>query len=101
MNIYGIDTNHHHPITSWASVAAWLKKMNNGGPGFDMVRLGYSSRSGEGGLILDNIALASLKTCNLLAPGGGYIPFAVSMSPRNAIVLDEIKKYGAEFYKKN
>ena len=38
---------------------------------------------------------------NLLAPGGGYIPFAVSMSPRNAIVLDEIKKYGAEFYKKN
>lgn len=40
MNIYGIDTNHHHPITSWASVAAWLKRMNNGGPGFDMVRLG-------------------------------------------------------------
>lgn len=27
MNIYGIDTNHHHPITSWASVAAWLKRM--------------------------------------------------------------------------
>lgn len=38
---------------------------------------------------------------DLLAPGGGYIPFAVSMSPRNAIALDEIKKYGAEFYKKN
>ena len=74
MNIYGIDTNHHHPITSWASVAAWLKKMNNGGPGFDMVRLGYSSRSGEGGLILDNIALASLKTCNRLGiPVGVYL----------------------------
>ena len=61
MNVYGIDTNYHHPIKNWASVAAWLKRMNNGAPGFDMVRIGYSSRSGKGGLILDNIALASLK----------------------------------------
>lgn len=36
---------------------------------------------------------------DLLAPGGGYIPFAVSLSPRNAIALDEIKKYGRDFYK--
>ena len=37
---------------------------------------------------------------DLLAPGGGYIPFAVSMSPRNAIALDEIKNYGATFYQR-
>ena len=37
---------------------------------------------------------------DLLAPGGGYIPFAVSMSPRNSIALDEIKKYGSTFYRK-
>ena len=40
------------------------------------------------------------KKIDLLAPGGGYIPFAVSMSPRNSIALDEIKKYGSTFYKK-
>lgn len=38
---------------------------------------------------------------DLLAPGGGYIPFAVSMSPRNQIAMDEIKKYGRDFYKTN
>ena len=92
MNIYGIDTNHHHPITSWASVAAWLKRMNNGGPGFDMVRLGYSSRSGKGGLILDNIALTSLKTCNKLGiPVGVYVycydttPAAAEKTARDVI----------------
>lgn len=102
MNVYGIDTNHHHPITSWASVAAWLKKMNNGGPGFDMVRLGYSSRSGEGGLILDNIALASLKTCNRLGiPVGVYVycydttPAAAEKTARDVIAA--IKPYKIEY----
>ena len=102
MNVYGIDTNHHHPITSWASVAAWLKKMNNGGPGFDMVRLGYSSRSGEGGLILDNIALASLKTCNRLGiPVGVYVycydttPAAAEKTARD--VISAIKPYKIEY----
>lgn len=37
---------------------------------------------------------------DLLAPGG-YIPFAVSMSPRNAVALDEIQKYGRDFYHRN
>lgn len=102
MNIYGIDTNHHHPITSWASVAAWLKRMNNGGPGFDMVRLGYSSRSGKGGLILDNIALTSLKTCNKLGiPVGVYVycydttPAAAEKTARDVIVA--IKSYKIEY----
>lgn len=102
MNIYGIDTNHHHPITSWASVAAWLKRMNNGGPGFDMVRLGYSSRSGKGGLILDNIALTSLKTCNKLGiPVGVYVycydttPAAAEKTARDVIAA--IKSYKIEY----
>lgn len=102
MNIYGIDTNHHHPITSWASVAAWLKRMNNGGPGFDMVRLGYSSRSGKGGLILDNIALTSLKTCNKLGiPVGVYVycydttPAAAEKTARDVIAA--IKPYKIEY----
>jgi Uroporphyrinogen decarboxylase (URO-D) len=35
---------------------------------------------------------------DLLAPQGGYIPFAVAVTPRNAIALDEIKQYGRDFY---
>lgn len=76
--------------------------MNNGGPGFDMVRLGYSSRSGKGGLILDNIALTSLKTCNKLGiPVGVYVycydttPAAAEKTARDVIAA--IKPYKIEY----
>lgn len=48
---------------------------------------------------LDNWDWETEAKIDLLAPGGGYIPFAVSMSPRNAIALDGIRKYGRDFYK--
>lgn len=102
MNVYGIDTNYHHPITNWASVAAWLKRMNNGATGFDMVRIGYSSRSGKGGLILDNIALASLKKCNELGIPVGVFVYCYDTTPAAAEktirdVIAAIKPYKIEY----
>lgn len=74
-NIYGIDTNHHHPVTNWNSVKNYLASKNLSiTPGFVMVRLGYSSTTGNGGLCLDRIALDSLKQCNALnIPVGVYV----------------------------
>jgi GH25 family lysozyme M1 (1,4-beta-N-acetylmuramidase) len=102
MKIYGIDTNHHHPVTNWPAVAEWLKNQNGGeNPGFDIVRLGYSARSGKGGLILDRIALDSMAKCNALGiPLGVYVycydttPAAAKLTMQH--VLQAIKGYKLE-----
>lgn len=98
--ITGIDTNHHHPITNPAAVKDWLLAQNGGdNPGFDMTRLGYSSRSGKGGLIVDKQALKSLKNWNDLGvPCGAYVacydasPEAARSTIRQAMeVLENFK----------
>lgn len=82
MNIYGIEHKPSSPDHELGQRRRVAEKMNNGGPGFDMVRLGYSSRSGEGGLILDNIALASLKTCNRIGIPVGVYVYCYDTTPR-------------------
>lgn len=75
VKIFGIDTNHHHPITDWNKVKEFLYEKNNKTSfGFVMVRLGYSKTSGNGGLVLDRIAIDSIKKCNeLKIPCGVYV----------------------------
>lgn len=75
MNIYGIDTDEFHPITDPEAVRTWLREKNGGrSPGFVIARLGYSSRSGRGGLILDRDARSTLAWCNRLGvPCGAYV----------------------------
>lgn len=75
MNIYGIDTDQFHPITDPEAVCDWLREKNSGqSPGFVIARLGYSSLSGQGGLILDSAARDTLEWCNRLGvPCGAYV----------------------------
>lgn len=84
MNIYGIDTNHHHPVTDWNAVADWLRQKNGGAQGFNIVRLGYSARSGNGGLIMDRIALDSLAACNRVGIPCGVYVYCYDASPAAA-----------------
>ena len=102
-NIYGIDTNHNHPVTDWNSVKSYLASKNlNITPGFVMVRLGYSFTTGNGGLCLDRIALDSLKQCNALnIPVGVYI-YSYDHSPAAAIktmseAMNVLKKYTIDY----
>lgn len=93
MNIYGIDTDQFHPITDPNAVRDWLRQQNSGrNSGFVIVRLGYSSLSGNGGLILDSQARNTLTWCNRLGvPCGVYVycydatPAAARLTMRQAI----------------
>lgn len=64
--------------------------------------IGYSSRSGKGGLILDNIALASLKKCNELGIPVGVFVYCYDTTPAAAEktirdVIAAIKPYKIEY----
>ena len=64
MKVYGIDVSHHQGRIDWPTVAAALRKVNGGtNPGFAILRVGYSSKSGKGGLVTDGEILNNLKGC--------------------------------------
>lgn len=101
--IFGIDTNHHHPISDWDKVKEFLYEKNSKSSyGFVMVRLGYSNTSGNGGLVLDRIAIDSLKKCNeLKIPCGVYV-YSYDKSTKAAIktmqeALDTIKRFDVDY----
>ena len=102
-NIYGIDTNHHHPVTNWNSVKNYLASKNLSiTPGFVMVRLGYSSTTGNGGLCLDRISLDSIKQCNALKIPVGVYVYSYDHSPAAAIktmneAMNILKNYTIDY----
>lgn len=101
--IFGIDTNHHHPITDWKKVKDFLYEKNSKtNPGFVMVRLGYSATGGHGGLCLDRIALDSLKQCNALGIPVGVYVYSYDKSAEAAVktmneAMNVIKDYSIDY----
>ena len=74
MKTYGIDVSHHQRKIDWASTARELRRVNGGaGPGFAILRVGYSARHGKGGLILDKQWTANVAGCETNGvPMGAY-----------------------------
>lgn len=64
MNVYGIDVSHHQGTIDWKTVASELKRVNNNkNPGFAILRVGYSTRTGKGGLVTDGQILSNIAGC--------------------------------------
>lgn len=74
MAVKGIDVSHHQGTIDWNTVKAELLRINgNTNPGFAILRIGYSSTHGRGGLVMDNQFLRNLAECERLGiPVGVY-----------------------------
>lgn len=103
MKIYGIDVSHHQGRIDWPTVAAALRKANGGtNPGFAILRAGYSSRSGKGGLVADGEILYNLKGCTENGVPFGIYYYCYDKSPEAAVtttqqVIQMIRGYKPEY----
>ena len=62
--IYGIDVSHHQGNIDWDRTSKELKRVNNNkNSGFAILRVGYSNRSGNGGLVFDKQIYANIAGC--------------------------------------
>lgn len=82
MKVYGIDVSHHQGAIDWQQTAAELRRVNNyQGPGFAILRAGYSSRTGQGGLIKDSQIGANIKGCEAQGIPMGIYVYSYDTSP--------------------
>lgn len=94
IKIYGIDVSHHQGLIDWHRTANELKRVNNNeNPGFAILRVGYSSRSGNGGLNLDKQILANIAGCEANGvPMGIYFYSYDKSSAASAKTAEEVVK---------
>lgn len=103
MKVYGIDVSHHQGRIDWPTVAAALRKVNGGtNPGFAILRVGYSSKSGKGGLVTDGEILNNLKGCTENGVPFGIYYYCYDQSADAAVtttqqVIQMIRGYKPEY----
>lgn len=103
MQIYGIDVSHHQGTIDWVRTAGELQRVNgNKSPGFAVIRAGYSSRDGKGGLVVDNQAKRNLSECNRLGiPCGVYVycydQSAAAAAKTMSACLELVKPYKLDY----
>lgn len=103
MKVYGIDVSHHQKRIDWPTVAAALRKVNGGtSPGFAILRVGYSSRSGKGGLVTDGEILNNLNGYVKNGVPFGIYYYCYDESPAAAVtttqqVIQMIRGYKPEY----
>ena len=67
MEIKGIDVSHHQGTIDWA-------KVKNAGVEFALLRVGYSAKTGKGGLVMDRQFVRNATECNKIGiPIGAYV----------------------------
>lgn len=95
MRLTGIDVSHHQGKIDWNQV-------KNSGIDFAIVRVGYSSRSGNGGLQYDKRYVYNIQQCNKLGiPVGVYI-YCYDRTPAAAAIttkalIKAIKSFKLEY----
>lgn len=92
--IYGIDVSHHQGNIDWDRTSKELKRVNNNkNSGFAILRVGYSNRSGNGGLIFDKQIYANIAGCEKYGvPMGIYFYSYDKSSEASAKTAAEVVK---------